>query len=210
MAQIVLILDQKKREFIPATFHDDLTTDQMNEAETQWKPVRDAAVKRLLDAGKTKLEVQRLFQHQHWDWSRKAGLLLGGLLSVRCFGIELNGQWQGLAMFELAAHFALLEPDQGKPLIYVEFLETAPWNIAELVDEPRYGLIGARMIEAAIRLSISEGFRGRVGLLALPQAEKFYEKKCGMTRVEEAGHHGMAWYELTQKAAGVFLKGGRS
>jgi hypothetical protein len=47
MAQTILILDQKKREFIPAVFHDGITADQMNEAETQWKPIRNAAVQRL-------------------------------------------------------------------------------------------------------------------------------------------------------------------
>lgn len=210
MAQTVLIRDRKKRKFIPATFHDDITIDQMNEAEKQWKPIRDGAVQRLLAAGKTRVEVQRLVQHAHWNWSRKASFLADGLLAMRCFGIELNGQWQGLVMLELTAHFAQLEPDRGKSLVCVEFLETAPWNIADLVSEPRYGLIGVRMIETAVRLSLNEGFRGRVGLLALPQAEGFYEKTCGMIRVEGAVRHGMAWYELTQKAAGVFLKGGRS
>ncbi len=210
MAQTILILNRKKGEFIPATFHDDLTIDQMNEAETQWKPIRNAAIQRMLAAGKTKTEIQRLFQHHHWDWSQKAGLLANGLLTLRCFGIEMNNQWQGLAMLELAMHFAQIEPDRGRPLVCVEFLETAPWNIADLVSEPQYGLIGARMIEAAIRLSLGEGFRGRVGLLSLPQAEGFYAKKCGMIRVEEAGRHGMAWYELTQEGADIFLKGGRS
>jgi hypothetical protein len=75
MTQTILILDRKRSEFVSATFHDDVTIDQMNEAEMQWKPIRDGAVQRLLAAGKTKVEVQRLFQHAHWDWSRKAGCL---------------------------------------------------------------------------------------------------------------------------------------
>jgi hypothetical protein len=210
MVQTVLILDRKKSEFTPAVFHDDITVDQLVQAEAQWKPIREAAVQRLLSAGKTRAEVQRLIQHAHWDWSNKASILLKNLLTIRCFGIEVNGEWQGLEMLELAAHCAQIEPDRGKPLVCVEFLETAPWNLADLVSEPRYGLVGVRLVEAAIRLSQSEGFRGRAGLLALPQAEKFYEHACKMTRVEGAGRHGMAWYELTQKAAEVFLKGGQS
>jgi hypothetical protein len=210
MDGIVLIYDRRKKDLVPATFHDNVTFDQIEEAESQWKPVRAEAIERLLDMGKTPEEVTRLVQHAHWDWSRKAGKLLDDLLSIRCFAIERKGQWQGLAMLELAAHFSQIPPDRGKPLVYVDFLETAPWNLASLVDEPKYGLIGIRMIEAAIRLSKEEGFHGRVGLLALPQAEDFYEKSCGMKRVQEAGRHGMAWYELTREDASAFLKGGQS
>ncbi len=126
MAQKTLTLDRRKGEFVDAVFHDDITADQLSEAEAQWKPVRNDAIRRLLYAGKTKDEIQRLFQHAHWDWDRKAAPLLVGLLTIRCFGIEASGQWQGLVMLDMAAHCAQLEPDRGKPLIYVEFLETAP------------------------------------------------------------------------------------
>jgi len=110
-------------------------------------------------------------------------------------------------MLDLAGHYAEFEPDRGKPLVCVEFLEVAPWNLRDMVEHPRFGLIGVRLMEAGIRLSISEGFHGRVGLLALPQAEGFYER-IGMVRIEEAGRHGMAWYELTRAAATAFLEGG--
>ncbi len=210
MDQEVLIYDRKKQGFVPAIFHDDVTASQLVEAETQWKPIRDLAVQRLRASGKTVAEIQRLIQHAHWDWARKAGPLLAGLDAIRYFGIEVDGQWQGLVMLDLASQFAQLEPDRGKPLVYVEFLEVAPWNIAPLVTEPRYGIVGTRLVESAVRQSISEGFRGRIGLVALPQAQSFYERTCGMTRVEGAGHHGMAWYEMTQKAAELFLRGGQS
>ena len=148
MAQTIQILDRKENAFIPATFHDNVTIDQMNQAEAQWKPIRDRAVQRLLATGMTRAEVQRLIQHAHWDWSQKARFLMDKLLAIRCFGIELNGQWQGLAMLELTVHFAQLQPDRGKALVCIEFLETAPWNIADSVSEPRYGLreIGGRTL----------------------------------------------------------------
>ena len=106
-------------------------------------------------------------------------------------------------------HRVQIEPDLGKSLVYVEFLETAPWNLKDFVEEPLYGLIGIRLMEATIRLSEAEEFRGRVGLLALPQAEKFYEEKVGMVLVKGAGSQNMEYYELTQKAAKAFLEGGQ-
>ncbi len=209
MNQRILILEQKTKKFTEATFHEEVSADQLSEAEAQWKPVRKAAVNRMLHSGKSPTEIHTLFQHAHWDWLKKAKALQDGLLAIKCFGIEKAGRWQGLMMLQLAGYCAKLEASRGKPLVYIEFLETAPWNLRDIVDEPMYGLVGTRLIEAAIRLSIIEGFHGRVGLLALPKAEQFYEKRCRMVRIEKAGHYGMAWYELTQEGAAAFLKGGK-
>ena len=208
MSQEILILERSSGQFVPAIFHEDLSADQLAEAETQWKPVRTQAVDRMRAAGKTDHEILRLVQHAHWDWLLKAQAVRESLLSTRCFGIELSGQWQGLVMIQLAGRPAELEPDRGRPVVYAEFLEIAPWNLKMMVAEPKFGLVGARLMEAAVRQSMEEGFHGRVGLLALPQAEAFCER-CGMTRVEEEGRHGMAWYEFTRDKARAFLEGDR-
>jgi hypothetical protein len=210
MSQDVLILEKKKNCWVSATFHEKVGVKQLIEAEQQWKPFRIAAKQRLLDAGKTEKEVKScLLQHSHWDWALKSQSLEDDLLALQAFGIELGGKWQGLALAEVfSMHSAHLAPDQGKPLVYIEFLESAPWNQKNMVDEPRYGSIGWRLIEAAIRLSISEGFKGRVGLYALPQADAFY-RKCGMVWVEGCVKCGMRLFELTQEAAKAFLEGGR-
>jgi len=207
MPQKIQILERETGELVQATFHEEVNGSQLAEAEAQWKPFRVAAKKRLLDAGKTELEARYQLQHAHWDWALKSEILEGDPLALRCYGIEMNGEWQGLAIVELSMHVAQVEPDKGKPLVYVEFLESAPWNLKDMVDEPRYGLIGARLMEAAIRLSLSEDFKGRVGLYALPQAERFY-RKCGMVCVEGMTHCGMDLFELTQDAAVAFLEGG--
>jgi hypothetical protein len=107
-------------------------------------------------------------------------------------------------MLELAAHSVELVVDRGKPLVYVEYLESAPWNLKDLCDKPRYGAIGTRLIEAAVRLSIEEGFHGRVGLLALPQAEPFYEQRL-MTCVSGVVRGGLKLYEMTRDNATRFL-----
>ncbi len=208
MPQEIGILEKKTGKFVSAMFHDQMLIEQLCEAERQWQPYRIEAKQRLLNAGVTEKEIAMFhLQHAHWNWALKSGWFVEDPLGLRCFGIEVNGQWQGLVMIELARHSAELEPDKGKPLVYVEFLETAPWNNKDMVDEPKYGLIGMRLMEASIRLSFEEEFRGRVGLYALPQAEAFYRKKCGMVQIEGSLKDGMSLFELTQDAAKAFLDG---
>jgi hypothetical protein len=56
-------------------------------------------------------------------------------------------------------------------LVYVEFIESAPWNRAERSSTATLSR-HERLIRAAIELSKSEDFKGRVGLHSLPQANK--------------------------------------
>ncbi len=68
----------------------------------------------------------------------------------------------------------------GQGQIYVDFVASAPLKSPSVVENARYGLVGRVLIATAVQVSIEEGFRGRMGLHALPQAETFYAQKCGM------------------------------
>jgi hypothetical protein len=112
-------------------------------------------------------------------------------------------------MVNTAAHAARLEPDRGKPLVYIEYLESAPWNVRELTPQPRYGAVGVRLFEAAVHFSSAQGFFGRVGLHSLPQAERFYQTTCRMTHVgANEAVEGLCYFELTRENAQNFLEGG--
>jgi GNAT superfamily N-acetyltransferase len=204
MDQDILIYERSTEKYVTAKLHDDVSTEQLAQAESQWRPFREAAIARLFSHEQAKRDAAIMIQHGHWDWLKKAQTIRKGMLGIRCFGVTSGGQWQGLAMLNLAAHTADLGDDKGKPLVYVEFLESAPWNLNAMCDEPRYGLIGVRLMEAAVRLSIEEGFYGRVSLLALPQAEPFYER-CLMTHVDGRIRFGMKLYEMTRNNAVTFL-----
>lgn len=160
---------------------------------------------RLKANGKSEREIGMMLQHAHWDWLQKAPY--AGLLAMPCLGIRVKEEWQGLAMIELGVKRAELQPDQGKEIVCIEFLEVAPWNLKSMVDKPKYKLVGSRLVEAAVQISISESWHGRVGLFALPQAEQFYQG-CGMVKVEGAGRKGMQWYEMSRGAAQAFISGG--
>ena len=69
----------------------------------------------------------------------------------------------------------------GDPLIYVDYLESAPWNLKISGVAPRFIGVGTVLIAEAVHLSLDTGLEGRVGLHSLPQAETFYRSRCGMT-----------------------------
>ena len=62
----------------------------------------------------------------HWNWSEKAYELK--LLAASGFGILCEKEWQGVMLTKTAPYSARLPEDKGKPLVYVDYLETAPWN----------------------------------------------------------------------------------
>ena len=37
-------------------------------------------------------------------------------------------EWQGAMLTKSGTHFSQLGEDRGKPLVYIDFLEVAPWN----------------------------------------------------------------------------------
>ena len=145
----------------------------------------------------------------HWDWSRKASEL--DLLALRGFGIFCERAWQGAMMTRTVGHRAKLVEDRNKPLVYIDFLEAAPWNwrVAPIGQERRLKGVGVVMMREAVSQSIDEGFHGRVGLHALQQAEQFYSRVCGMTRVEEEPGAGpLVYFEFTRAQGRAFLQGG--
>ena len=93
-------------------------------------------------AGRRSCEPPELPRQQsaHWD-SRKKTELLGGLLAFPSFAVECAGETQGL-MIVNTTDFCRLECQRGKPVVYVEFLETAPWNRQTLTSRPRYKRVG--------------------------------------------------------------------
>jgi len=196
------LIDKRLGEVVDATLVQGVSREIVDQTENRWEQPRLEGALQLSRAGESVPE------HYHWNWKRKSAQL--ELLAYDCFGIECEGVMQGLMMVNTTNHVARLEPDKAKPLVYVDYLESAPWNLKGLTSEPRFGAIGIRLFESTVRFSMAEGFSGRVGLHALPQSENFYTNACGMTRVERDPRlQNLWWYEITAGQAQVFLaKGG--
>jgi len=141
------------------------------------------------------------------DWLMKAGWL--SLASYRSLGVECEGVMQGLMLVVTDGHYARLAPEFGRPLVYVDYLQTAPWNDQNLVDTPRFGAVGSRLLDGAVKLSVDLGYAGRIGLHSLPASEGFY-RRLGVPAVEierqDRHARGLWYFELTTHGAAKFLQ----
>jgi hypothetical protein len=195
----IQIVRRRDRALVDAVLHTELTPRVLVDAEKEWGPIRRETARKLHSAGRFK-EVP---EHFHWDWERKSQKLQ--LLTYRCCGIECDGKFQGLLMIMLTGKHAKLDPDAGKALVYVNYLESAPWNLAAMVDSPLYRGIGPVLMRTAVQLSYDEGFHGRIGLHALPQSEGFYRNDCEMHCCgPDATFEDLPYYEMTRAIAARF------
>ncbi len=94
---------------------------------------------------------------------------------------------------------------KGKPIVYVDYLESASWNwnIKRLGQEGTYKAVGSLLFRHAIVQSKEEDFRGRVGLHALPQASDFYEGLGMVKLANDSANSNLPYFELTEAAVSV-------
>lgn len=195
----IQIVRRQDKALVEAVLHTELKAKILVETENEWGPIRMKAARKLKRAGR----VKEIPQHFHWDWGEKSQKLK--LLAYRCLGIECDGKLQGLLMVKLAGQVARLPPDQGKDIVYIDYLESAPWNLATMVDTPLYGGIGPTLMQTAVAVSYEEGFHGRIGLHALPQSEGFYRDDCGMQCCgPDPSYEKLPYYEMTRETAARF------
>jgi hypothetical protein len=208
-------------QIVPAVLDDDLTVDELFDAEAVWAPARVRLLQRLK---RENVPSQSWPQSLHWNWAKKAATLkperLAALGDARLFGLSQSGEWQGVLWGETCELSGVEHTTKvgvpGRNLVYVSFVETAPWNWDVPPHPPdqggvqrrRFKGLGGQLMECAVRWSEQQEFRGRVGLHALPQAEAFYRKDCGMTDLgPDAGYGGLRYFEMTEEQARQFLEG---
>lgn len=201
--QAVAIVERATGKPVAAVLHEELEESEIIDTEIAWSPERLMALRELRKKGATP---NSLPQHVHWNWALKA-VHTSGVLAYRSFGIEAAGKMQGLMMVCLTGKDARLDPDKGKPLVYVDFLETAPWNSKEFTGTPVYKGVGVRLMQAAARTSIRERFAGRVGLHSLAQSTPFYAGACEMAALgPDVNYKGLEYFELAAAKAAMLLK----
>lgn len=188
----VVFLRDQRGELVEALLADGIAEQHLVDVEERWRPMLEAS-----RASRRRLE------HAHWNWRAKMAAIRT-LLAYRSFAVEQAGVTQGL-MSVSTTESARLADQKGKPLIYVEYLEVAPWNLRQVVAEPRLVGVGTVLLAAAITLSMEEGFRGRIGLHSLPQSETFYHR-CGLEALGlDPAKESLCYFEMTADAALRFL-----
>jgi hypothetical protein len=192
-----------------AELWDAITEKQLEDWEGEWLPELFKAMQRLRRAG---VERKHWPQSRHWDWRKKTAALQG-MLANPGYSVMCAGLTQGMMLVDTTTKRCRLESQKGKNLVYVSFVENAPWNRRELLfDPPRYRGVGTILIRAAIELSKEEEFKGRIGLHSLPQSNGFYANVCGMTDMGiDQAYEGLRYFEMTpEQADGFIAKGGNS
>ena len=199
----VLLKDRRSGELVEAVLIDGVTRAEVEAAEGAWRPIVDEKVAQLRRSGASR---EAWPEHSHWDWRRKHEAI-EGLIAYRMFGLECEAQIQGLMLVSTAGHVCRIKSQASKDLVYIDFVASAPWNSAGIVAEPRYALIGSLFVATAIQLSMGEGFKGRIGLHSLPQAERFYAERCRMTDLgRDAKKENLRYFEMTPEQASDFLR----
>lgn len=143
-------------------------------------------------------------EHGHWNWEAKVADS-ARLLSCPTLAVECEGETQGLMLLRTDGNFAQLPSEKGKPLVYVIYLAAAPWNLAAIVEKPRFSGLGNVMLNAAVQFSLEVEFKGRIGLHSLPQAEGFYERNGFQDLGVDSDKEHLKYYELSPEAAARFL-----
>lgn len=196
-------------EYIDAELHDELTLEDLLDAQALWAPGKIGIAKECLRRGTDRsLWPQSL----HWNWADKASALkpyaTGPLSVFRLMGMTALAKWQGMLLACCAGHHTRTGAP-GRDLVYIEFVETAPWNweVAAIGQTPALRGIGIQLFEMAVRWSVDLGFRGRVGLHSLPQADTFYRDICGMEDLgpDMKDKSQLRYFELTEAQARAFL-----
>lgn len=203
---------RKSGDIVNATLHDDLQIMDLFEAEKAWTPVRYQIIQDLLTAH---IDTRLWPKSLRWNWANKAADLsnypFGPFSSIRLFGISQSSEWQGMLMGSCVGHVTKIGTT-GRDMIYVQYLESAPWNwaINETGQHPKFHGCGKQLLELAVRWSQQLGFKGRVGLHALLQAEVFYRDRSGMTDCGmDSTYSGLRYFEFSEEQATVFLKEGQ-
>lgn len=195
-------------EVVTATLRTRLELGDLLDAESAWTPWRLGLVKQLHESAVSR---NRWPEHWHWNWVRKLlgkqSFDIGSALSpYRLMGLSADDQWQGLVLAGMVGHQTKLD-EGGKDLIYLDYVETAPWNLRvdEVGQVQRFKGVGRQLLELGVRLSKSMDLKGRIGLHALPQAVGFY-RRCGMTDLGiDPQHQQLRYFEMTQEQAADFL-----
>ena len=129
-----------------------------------------------------------------FEWESVAAFRPGDPIVV----IRLGNAAQ--AFMQIREGFAVPCPQGARePLVYVSFLEVAPWNMAHAEHRQFRGL-GQLMLRFASQRSAQLGFGGRIGLHATSTAEPFYQS-LGLETPICPNEYNELYFELSQSQA---------
>ena len=172
--EIIDNLNQGRR--VEAFLVEDPDDEYIEAADKLWQVYRRRLIATLKAADKP------IPEHHHWSWEWKLQQELKRDSLFKCFGVlDADYEPQGLMLLNYGRDYLSRLPGQERRLlVYLAYIESAPWNLEEYCERPHYSGIGRELYKAAIEYSGRLGFGGILGLHSLPGVEKFYENGCQM------------------------------
>lgn len=182
---IVWLTDIASGESREATLCEGIDERHLKDVEEIWNP----ALRVLLRWS------GRQEQSSHWNWRAKLRSFRRRQ-RMRSLAVECEGITQGLMIVDLSRR-CRLGSQSGEPMVYVDYVEVAPWNRDVWKPHRMFGSVGTALFRAAVQLSLDSGYQGRIGLHSLPQADNFY-RRLGMTDLgSDDDYDKLRYFELT-------------
>jgi hypothetical protein len=97
---ITYLKDHSKGQLAEAVLIDGVSRDDVERAEAAWQSF---LVEQLDTRKRTGNPQTRQLEHSHWDW-RKKHLEIEGSIVYRMFGVECDGEFQGLMLISTVGH----------------------------------------------------------------------------------------------------------
>jgi len=195
----VPLFDLVRGAYCHASLFQGVDPDILRSIEADWTPVFGAAAP------------ENQPEDAHWEWAAKALQAQGNPLSYELFGVEADARTQGMMLVLKGGPkcFSRHPEHPRAPLVYVDFLATAPWNRPGLTATPTYKGVGKVLFMTAVSLSIEEELAGRVGLHSLPGAEAFYRNQLNMTDMGgDDTYQNLRYFELSATQARQLIAAG--
>lgn len=128
-------------------------------------------------------------------------------VGVSCFAFCLDRctVTSGAETLMLVTAGRVMKCDKGDrpPLVYVNFLEVAPWNRPGAPERLFNGL-GPILLRMACDLSVQRGYEGRVGLHSVAAAQTFYSR-MGFRSLDCPNEYNELYFELDPGGAHALL-----
>jgi hypothetical protein len=195
-ASPIVLLDVATGNVVPGELICGISEPHLLDWHNAWQPALGALKATLLKQGVPRSGWP---QSGHWNWPAKVAEG-GEMLAFKTFCVMADGMTQAMMRVDVTKE-ARLDGAKGKPLVYVDYLEVAPWNQSFAGTPKRFRGAGTILLIAAAALSIEEGFGGRVGLHSLPQSESFYEAYGMIDLGPDAQVQNLRYFEMTSDVA---------
>lgn len=195
------LLQFSTNTFVEATIQRNLTPSVIEATDAQWLAFKEHYLE---ERDEAVLDSPSLPEHFHWEWSRKVRFYQNRS-GYEFIGLGYDGKIQGILLLDYTRQARLSNPT-GLPLVYIDYLATAPWNLRELGNQPEFKGVGRVLFDLAREESAMRGLGGRIGLHSLPQALGFYHHLNMVDLGPDNQYHGLHYFEIGEEKLPMTLR----